>query len=222
MMFDLGNEKSLFDRHGFADDHVAKLFGLEAYLDQEIESEDRQKILAFLRKKHADFESKKKSPPLPKHLKRNIKKLSKLMHLNRTEKRLLAFALLLDQYKLLGDASDMLGDALTTSDVVRMLSVILRLPIQKVTQVLAPDGKLSRASVLTLERDGTGCMERKFDLLSEAFVDAMVHQDTDILTMLKDSIRPCDAGTTELEDYPYLSDDLAIMLPYLRQALTRH
>jgi SpoVK/Ycf46/Vps4 family AAA+-type ATPase len=62
-------------------------------------------------------------------------------------------------------------------------------------------------------------MRRKVDIASNGFADKMMTCDDDIEEMIRDVVRRCDLTPLTLMDYPHLSSQLEILVPYLRHSI---
>ena len=218
MLLDLGGHKEfLKGDFGFSDDGVAAVIGLEAYMDDYDESK-RSEVMGVLEKRLQELEGE---VPLkfPRTLKRNIKKISTLMNLNRVEKEILGFTVLLSYYDdILDNASRTLND-LSSDRVVYVLAVLLDIELFKIKQALLPQGKLARTGLLTMDRDYTASLKNKLDLLSRDFADRMMNVEGEIEEMIRDSVRKCSPSELTVADFDHLNSDLGVMLPYLQSVI---
>jgi len=217
----LGVSRKFLDyRGGFFRDDVAYFLGLGRYVELDDPVNHRQEVLEHLRRLYRGVEKK---APLgsSKILTKNIQQISTLMELTHYEEQILEFAILLDQYDILEDATDLLGDSLNSRQTQTALARILDIPLPEIQAVFRSDARLVRSSILTINKGLNHYLKSKLELLSSEFADNMLTLDEDISVMIKDSVRPADRGTLELGDYEHLSDDIDILLPYLRQAITR-
>jgi Cdc6-like AAA superfamily ATPase len=200
---------------GFSSDTLATFLGLEAYIDNA--EEHTKEIIRIIRDRLRECE-RSKSEEIPKILKHNIKKVVKLIDLNRVERDILIFAIYLKYYDIFDDATRTLDD-LTTDRLFTVIALLLEYRPAQVKKALSPQGKLASSGLVTVDRDGSNSMRNKLDILSGDFADRMMTLEGDVEEMIRDSVRRCDDGTLELSDFDHLDKDLSLLLPYLRHAL---
>ena len=123
------------------------------------------------------------------------------------------------QHVLLDNAVSLLGNDLTTKQVKRAMSIILDIPQEAVDKALKNDSKLVNSSLLTIDKRNTHSLDNKFDSISDDFIDNMANADEDILSMLKDILRPCNKSELALQDYKHIKKDINIILPYLKKSI---
>jgi hypothetical protein len=219
MIFKLGGEKEFLDADNYFNKGlVAYFLGLGKYVEMDRDDFNRNDVFKILQKKYSRLEQRKRFAT-PKILKKNIKQISKLMDLNQAEEQILEFAMIVKQYNILSDASQMLSEELNIAQTKKIISGILSIPLKEINDAFKPNAKLVKSSVVSIEKGINSCLEFKIDVISDDFVDNMFNLDDDISAMLKEIVRPSDAGTLELKDYKHLSKDIDILLPYLKNTL---
>jgi SpoVK/Ycf46/Vps4 family AAA+-type ATPase len=221
IMLKLGGHREFIDK----DDYVSKdtlLAFLDAnkFLDDDEDKYGRDDVIKFFTQNLIKLEKQKKFTT-NKLLAKNIAQISSLMKLNKYEEQILGFVALIKQYELLSDAAELLGNDLNTSQVKRALSVILDIPKNKIDNVFASNSKFSKSSLVTIDKHNTNSLERKFDSISNAFLDNLFNLDEDISVMIKDSVSICDKSPLKLKDYKHLSSDIDILVPYLHKAISK-
>ena len=221
ILFYLGGHKEFIDKDAYVskDDIIYFLGGEKYENDGEKPQQTRKNILADFSQKLEQLESKKLQNSSDTILAKNIEKITTIVTLNEYEKQILEFLILIKQYEILDDAVSLLGNNLTTKQVKRALSVILDIPQDKIDEALKSDAKLVKSSLISIDKQNTNALERKLDSISDAFVDNMANTDEEILTMLKDILRPCDKSDLELEDYQYLKKDINIIFAHLKNSI---
>ena len=101
----------------------------------------------------------------------------------------------------------------------RVLGIVLDIPKNEIDKAFASDSKLSKSSLVVIDKKINHSLDRKLDSISDAFLDNLLSLDEDISVMLKDSIKLCSKSTLKLKDYKHLSKDVNILVPYLENAI---
>jgi SpoVK/Ycf46/Vps4 family AAA+-type ATPase len=215
----LGGHREFIDK----DNYISKdtiLFFLDAnhFLDIDEDKFSREDLLAFFSKRLTQLE-KQKTFTTNKILSKNIAQISSLMHLNKYEEQILEFLTLLKQYEILNDAVGLLGSELNTTQTKQALSIILDIKSKHIDSAFASDSKLSKSSLVTIDKSNNHSIDMKLDSISNAFLDNLLNLDEDISVMIKDSIKACSKSSLKLKDYKHLSSDIDIVLPYLKNAI---
>ena len=217
ILVDLHGTQEFIDiMRGFSDDSIAYFLGLGDYVD-EFEEKDKKEIIAFLKERLSEIEAKA-SLSQPKILMKNISKVINLIDLNPVESDILIFTVYLKYYDLMDNATRLLDD-LSTDRLITALSVLLEYKPSKIKKALSPQSKLARSGLVTIDRDSSASMNNKFDIISRDFADRMMNLDGDIEEMIRDSVRKCTPSQLSIDDFKHLSDDLGLLLPYLRQSM---
>ena len=141
MLIDLNATRDFMNSmHGFSDDSIAYFLDLDAFVD-DYDEKDKKAITEQLKAQLDDLESKEKFS-FPKILEKNIKRVKKLVNLNRVEKDILIFTIYLKYIDMMDNATRMLND-LSTDRLVVTLSVLLGHKASKVKEALTPQAKLA-------------------------------------------------------------------------------
>ena len=216
MILKLGGHKEFItDRHMSHDD-LNDFFGLEPYVE-DYDREDRPIIIGALNdlKRTIDAINPKTSCVI---LEKNINKLCKIIELTAIEIDVLRFCIYLHYYELLENGARLLND-MTTDKFEYCLSVILGHPRKAIKEVFSSKSTLVKNSILSIDRGSSSSMRRKIDIASNGFADKMMSSDDDIEEMIRDVVRRCEKTTLTLEDYPHLSQQLEILVPYMRHSI---
>ena len=200
---------------GFSCDNLASFLGLDAFVD---DVEDHKKEINAVMKKQLKKLELMEYITFPKILKRNIKKVLKLIDLNRVEKDVLIFTIYLKYYDLMESATRTLDDV-STDRLVSILSVLLEHKSSKIKSALSPQGKLAQSGLVTVDRDASNSIVNKLEILSRDFADRMMTLDDNIEEMIRDSVRKCTSATLSVDDFAHLSKDLDMLIPYLSHSL---
>jgi len=213
-----GHREFIDATRGFSEDSIAYFLGLDKFID-DYDEKDKKEIFQIMRNRLQTLETST-SPKFPKTLKRNIKKVMKLIDLNRVERDILIFTIYLKYYDLMDGATRTLND-LSTDRVVGVLSVLLDHKSSKVKAALSPQGKLAKSGLVSVDRDGTNSFLNKLDILSRDFADKMMNLNGDIEEMIKDSVRKCTPAELSVEDFKHLKTDMDLLVPYMANAISR-
>jgi SpoVK/Ycf46/Vps4 family AAA+-type ATPase len=214
----LSGHKVFVMRKGFSEDAVARCLGLGDWLDNDELDFDSAAVRTQLRELHAAAEAGAAQLDLPPGLRANMVRLSQLVGLSEVDCRILEFAALLHHDRVLDDCADTLGH-LNTLKVVDALAAILALDRRCVQRALGAQGVLARSGLLAIDRGSSGYLRGKLDLLSDSFADLILGGEADPLTLLRDTVSPSAAPLLTLADYGHIDRSLALMRPYLEQAL---
>jgi SpoVK/Ycf46/Vps4 family AAA+-type ATPase len=216
MMLKLGGHKEFMDDRRMNNDDLIEFFGLESY-SEDYEREDKPTFLKALTKlkKNVDAIHPKSSCAI---LEKNLQKLCRIIELNVIEIDVLRFCIYLHYYDLLENGARLLND-LTTDKFEYILSILLEYPRSAIKEAFASTSALVKNSFLSIDRNSNSSMRRKVDIASNGFADKMMTCDDDIEEMIRDVVRRCDLTPLTLMDYPHLSSQLEILVPYLRYSI---
>ena len=219
IILNLGGGREFLDNDKrFSREQVALFLGVGYYIDMESKKFERSEVMDILKKKYHSLEEQTIFTT-SRLLQNNIEQISLLMDLNDIEKEVLEFFVLANQYDVLSNSMEFLGNRLNSTQAKKALSSILNIPLKEINSVFTSTAKLMKSSIVTLNKYDILGLFYKIEVLSDEFADNMLSLDEDISTMIKDSVRVCDRGTLKLEDYVHLSKDIEIVLPYLESAL---
>ena len=214
-----GHREFIDAMRGFSEDSIAYFLGLDKFID-DYDEKNKKEIFQIMRNRLQTLETSI-SPKFPKTLKRNIKKVMKLIDLNRVERDILIFTIYLKYYDLMDGATRTLND-LSTDRVVGVLSVLLDHKSSKVKAALSPQGKLAQSGLVTVDRDGSNSFLNKLDILSRDFADRMMNLNGEIEEVIRDSVRKCTAPELSVSDFGHLKSDMDLLIPHLNRAITEH
>jgi len=215
----LGGAREFIDNNNcFYSESIAYFLGVGQYLYMDIDAFKRSEVLAILKQNHLKLEKRKRFTS-SKILTKNIKQISTLMTLNNTEEQILEFCVLLNQYEVLENTTNLLGYELNSPKAKKIMSVILNIPLKSVNNVFKSSSKLSKSSIVTINKSTTNNLGNKVKIISDSFADDMLNLDEDISEMIKESVRPCDASSLKLKDYEHISKDIDIVMPYLKNTI---
>ncbi len=224
-----GAHRKFITQHGFEDDAMAKALGLGHWVNTDAESWDSESedahtrfkpglVHTELRRLHREAEAKAIASALPPNLLANLDKLAVLVGLSPVDVQLLAFVVMMQREKLFNKARDWLTN-LSTSTLVRVLSVVLDLTESQVRLALSKNGVLANTGLLSCLGSTGYDFTEKLELLSNDFADQMLSAEVDPVQLLRASVLFCPPPTLALGDYPHIEPSLRVALPYLRHAL---
>ncbi len=214
----MGASKKFIEKDNyFSQDSIAHFLDIGHYVDMDNDEFKRTEPMEILKQNYIKIEDKKQFTS-SKILAKNLKQISKLMQLNTYEEQILEFVVLINQYEILDDTADLLGNSLNSSQAKNMLSGILDIPIVHINNAFKSNSKLCKSSIVTMNKGVTHDLRNKIEILSPEFADNMLNLDEDISAMIKNAVRPCSPSDLTLKDYTHISKDLDIVLPYLKNA----
>jgi len=221
ILFRLGGLKEFVDKNNyFRNDELAYFLDVGEYVDMDSAEFDRKSVVDVLRSNYIKLENKRDFGG-SKVLQSNIKKISKLINLSDTEIKVLEFSILLRQYDILGDAAYLLGNNLNTPQTKRAISAILDISHKKVDEALSASSKLVKSGLLFIDKRGTSSLNSKIEIISDNFADDMLSHNKDVVSLLKEIIRPCFNAKLSLKDYAHIKKDINIIISYLKNSIEK-
>lgn len=214
----LGMYREFIRSSGFRNDALAEGIGLGHWIDPSPNDFDMKAVQSELRQLHQKAEKQWAKSLLPHCLCSNMIKLSDLVGLSATDCRILEFAVLIHNERLLDDTADWLGQ-LSTVKLFYALSIILDLPESEIRQSLSAQGILSRSGLVSVDRSSSNRLRNKLDLLSNGFADLMASSETNPISLLRGTVSATGPGQLSLTDYHHVNPSLDILRPYLRHAM---
>ncbi len=219
MLIPLGGSRHFLMGGSYQNDQIAAFLQLP-FDDDFLENFSIARTVSVLRKQHAEVEANNIGWEVSADIRSNSGRLMSVMGLNETERRLLEFAVILHNNRMLDDTADYLT-GMSNQTLVHVLSKLLDLPLDEVKPGLSPNGRLATAGLLTVDSNSGCCMRGKLDLLSDHFAEQMLTEVDDPAQLLRGMLSVSAPPTLSLGDYPHMAKTLEVMLPYLREAI-RH
>ncbi len=213
----LGGHKEFVHPLGFSNDVIAEKVGLGEWIDSRSCDFDPATVRRELRELHRVAEKKFAKAEAPACLRDNVARLAELVGLTEADCRILEFAVLIQNERLLDDTADWLGN-LSSVKVFHALAALLDLPEVVVRASLSAQSVLGRSGLVTIERSGASTLRCKLDLLSEHFADQIVSNEADPVTLLRDMVAPASPGQFSMIDFEHIAPSLSILRPYLKRA----
>lgn len=219
LLVPLGGHRGFVHNHGFSNDVIAEVLGLGDWIDSDRQEFDPVKVRAELRRLHAEGERRFCGAAMPACLSTNVARLSALVGLSANDCRILEFAVLIQNERLLDDTADLIGQ-LSSVKMFHVLSVLLDMPVHDVRAALGVQGVLARSGVVAMERAGTNCLRGMLNLLSDNFADHIISSEADPVTLLQDTVTLSSAAQLCLGDYQHVQTGLDVLQPYLRHVIS--
>ncbi len=214
----LGGQREFVSNHGFSSDEIAELLGLAHWIDP-TDLEYRQNLVrGELRQIYQASERKLQNSEVPRCLRENIVRLADLVGLSDIDCRILEFASLIHNERLLDDTAEFLGHV-STVKLFHALSIILDLPEQSIRASLCPHDALARSGLISLRSEGELPIRRKLDLLSTSFADRVCTMPIDPMGLLRGTVTLSAPPKLALTDYGHVKQSLSVLRPYLRHAV---
>ena len=219
IIFKLGGAKEFIDKDNrFHRDSMAYFLEVGKYVDMNSDEFKRSEVLATLKENYKKLENRKKFSS-SKILHKNIQQISKLMELNFVEESILEFVILINQYDILEEATDLLGHSLNTTQAKKALATILDISLSEINKAFSSNSKFNKSSIVTIYKNNTHSLSSKISILDDNFADDMLNLDENVSEMIKGAVRPCNASSLSIKDYEYISKDIEIIIPYLKNAI---
>jgi SpoVK/Ycf46/Vps4 family AAA+-type ATPase len=194
----------------FQDDNIARLIG---YTDKELENYSQAWALKSLARRLAVAEAQPAALPQAPALARNVARLAERLSLNAVERDILHFTALQRVHSEFGELLGSVGE-LTRASLCRLLAECLTVPVRDVQAALDDRGKLCRSALLSVDDARAFTFDCKVDVLAGLPESLMLEHD-DLLGLFGQSLVRSPAPRLTLDDYPHLSDDIAILRSYL-------
>ncbi len=219
LLIPLGGYQEFIRRLNYSSEGVAKALGLISDKLIELSESQPKAILAELHKLHQTVERKWRPAGVPSCLGSNVVRLSALLDLTEVDCRILEFAVMVKNERLLYDATEILGD-LSPLQLYRVLAILLDLPEQEVRTSLSTRSILMKSGLLAIGSKGIASLRYKLEVLSDSFADALYSSETDPIMLLRDVVMQSAPAQLKFSDYEHIGESLAILHPYLEHALS--
>ena len=218
ILIPLGTHREFIDEHRFANEALACALGLGEWVQSPRSEFSRESILAALRKLHQACEASHHGKTPSSLLAKNVQRLSELVGLTESDRRILIFAATIHNDRLLDDAADWLG-YMSSVKLFYVLSELLDMPEEQVRLSLSNQGILARSGLLTIDRKGPNTLSGKLDLLSNHFSDSIFSMDADPISLLKETVAPSSPSQLKISDFGHINPSLAMPRPYLKASV---
>ena len=153
-------------------------------------------------------------PPILEH---NIQKLSDAIKLSRVEALVLKFTVLLSFYEELRTVTDIAGADLSTTQAIKLISVLLDEDVEEIKIALNRESRLATSGLLRVEAYNKS-LYNKIEVLSSGFVERMMSEHKNIYAVIKGILTATDAGTLDVGDYGHVQKNISVLLPLLKSS----
>jgi len=215
----LGGNKCFIREDDFSVDIIANKLGLEQWIDVKKECFDKLAIKNMLQEQYSKVESLDVLSIENKVLRGNLNQLANLVGLNQTEKKLILFAVFFVNSTELQDTASFLGK-LSSNSVCQTLSMLLNEPFIAVKAAFNQKSKLYQSGLLVIDRGGQNRLDSKIGLISRNFADVISSDVTEPINLIKEMVFKSKPAQLSLDNYPYLKQEISILLPYFRKVKT--
>lgn len=217
-LYDLKGYMLMSVRYGL--DDYERLFNLlaqkqlvEKYEDDAISRKALRKVLKPLSEQY----EKVVSTGFKGTLFDNADKLADLVGLNKTEKRILVFGVLLQSVKELEDVTDILGDV-SLHVLINVLSVLVDRERSQVRQALSVDGLLNRTGLFRVQRDSRSQIIYHIRIMDDIPTVLLDEGQPDILKAMTLFFVQGQKPQLSSDAFSYLHKDYRFLLTYLKHA----
>lgn len=225
ILLPLGGQSEFVGDHGFEHLRISELlktddwaFGRDGYQPSEARVLLKQHYEAWQRHKGGRDYWTSHLPPV---LAKNVAKWQKLLGLSQHEERLLAFAILVHADSVLNDACSFLGE-LNTKQSQSILALLIGCSEVDVRQALSAEGKLFDTGLVRIDPHHDYSLRSKIDVLSNQFVDLMLHQDIAPIELLKRHVTHAPQTRLTLADFHHMGDLVGVVQHHIAHALSNH
>ena len=219
----LQGHRKFIDKTRLYDDDIARALGLDDWIDMDEEDFDPRAVLRILRAQHQAAEQEQADQARddsPLH--RNLGRLAPLMGLTPAEQTVLEFTALQANNALLGEAMELLGNALSPSRLYRVLGALLDHAPADIQSALSSKGRLVRSGLLSIFWSvGSKYNKSTFSFVSDQFAATLISHDADPVELREGVVSMSPAPELALDDYAHVQSWLDTLIPYLRQALVQ-
>lgn len=218
LLLDLGGHRNFINRHGLNDDDLGRELGMAKWVD----SDDFNPALALatLRRSARTFHDDNPDAPYPDCLATNLEALGELLALDSAELQVLGFCVLMHTDPVLSDATDQLG-MLGLNRAMKVLSVLLGLPLQRIETCLAHNGQLVRTGLLDIgiSHRASIALSSILSMSSHELPGQLCFNKGTPLELFAFAFRLSPPGRLSWEHYSHLRQPLNIAERYLAKSL---
>lgn len=214
IILELGGKNEFVDKDNYCKkDELATFLNFKEHFDND--NSTLKDSMNLLEKSYKILKEKDlKSHPI---LSCNINMLEKILKLSKAEKDVLEFVLLVNNYNILEEATDLLSYSLNTSQAKNLLGKILDIPQSIINKILHPSSKLISSGLVKVDKTNSRSLKNIFESLGDTFVSNMFEKQESTLDLLKEALCRCEESELNLKDYSHLKKDLDILIPYLKK-----
>jgi len=163
-----------------------------------------------------------KTPKDKTVLHRNLRRLAKTLGFSDTERELLEFAVWLQLFEPLQNATDYLGAELNSRQVMEALSAILERPFEEIRYAFSSESPLGGSALVTLNRRSTHYLKNKIDFFIDTLADRLHSEKLSIEEMLREIVHPSSPATLVRKDFAHLKKEIRLIEEYLADSMQRN
>lgn len=160
LLVPLGAYREIVKPEFITDDSLAEAIGLGKWVDCKNSDFDPKLVRDELRRLHIQAEKNLRGAIVPPELAGNVKRMAELVGLSAVDCRILEFAVLIHNERLLNDAADKLGD-LSSAKLFHALSILLELSETEIRAALSPQGTLAKSGLVSVDRAVTRPLRKR-------------------------------------------------------------
>ena len=216
IILDLGGHKEFIDSYNdLTKDSLGYFLELYEFIDKDGEEYKKADVLEVLSKKYEDLAKKAPNIKLTPVYK-NVEKLKHYIPIKNEEIEFLSFFVLVKQFEVLEQATELLGHELNTKQTIRLSARILKIPQKKIEQIVA-ESVLFRSSFLSFDGRNRNSLDRKVDFLNHTIPEQLYNKPKDMFELFKDAFCKMDEAKLDFDDFSHIEKDLKILTKYLKK-----
>jgi SpoVK/Ycf46/Vps4 family AAA+-type ATPase len=190
----------------FIEDNIIDFLDIKDLCKEDIDLSEKQ-FYQELKQKSDDLQKQDHEPaPL---LVNNLKNLAIVLNLNRTEVKILTFAVILHTNRVFKEIVDKLGE-LSVNEVFEVLSFLLDAPLEETRLSLNTNNTLFRSGLLQLNSFIFNDLSSRLELM-DGFADTLLTPDIDTDEIFKSYFYPVSQSQLTLDDFDYLADQILLI-----------
>ncbi len=141
--------QKFWSKYGFENTELAAALGYSKYVENEANEIDEKFIIADLKQKHKVFEKTAQPYVVSRNLEKNITRLSSILGLTDTDRRILEFSIFLQSNHLLKAVAGY-HENVSSTKLNRILSVVLDIPESSISNSLKIQNTLVKSGMITV------------------------------------------------------------------------
>lgn len=217
LLVPLQGYQKFWSKYGFENTELAAALGYSKYVENEANEIDEKFIIADLKQKHKVFEKTARPHVVSRNLEKNITRLSSILGLTDTDRRILEFSIFLQSNHLLKAVAGY-HENVSSTKLNRILSVVLDIPESSISNSLKIQNTLVKSGMITVF-GGLTNLEEKINLLTTSIADHLFEPDLDPINLLKNYLYLGSPAQLNISNFSHIESSLSILLPYIKHAL---
>lgn len=217
LLVSLGGHKGMIHERHCTEDEVLHELGLSHLL--EAEEFNANAARQALQKMHSELGiSQMAAIPNDTQLAKNIAWLGEIIGLNGTEQSILHFRVIASRHLILRTCLLSLGQGIDLLYAANILSLMLDVDEAEVELALKPGAALIRTGLISIPPKLDDLMDKI--CLLPGLADNLFTAQDDPYHLFRDNFTPASPARLTIQDYPHLTEDIAILKSYLSEALS--